>query len=202
VAVTISIVLAFLLLKQCNQPPVVFTGKKAIVDSMNAIHDKYVDSVYRETLARDVEIKELRDSLSVSRTEARKWAANASEWITKYKQAREQHDTVTMIYSCDSIVMDHEAFLEANDIAWKQADSVMSKQFEQIQSLKDINTKQADHIKFQYTVITEQESQIKDLTKALVTSEKREKKKRFWAKVGSFVTGAGAGIITGVLISK
>ncbi len=160
-AIFFAIAFFILLLHTCNKSQEV-TYSQAYVDSIKA-HDQFtsqeskrkMDSASKEGEKLDELIKAKDREIDVSLAELRKTSANADRWHSLYKAARENHDTVTMVYACDSVIAEFDEYriatkatisdfqykdslrderidglLYENDIARKQinADSILKKQ--------------------------------------------------------------------------
>jgi hypothetical protein len=76
--------------------------------------------------AKDIEIVQNLQALAKS-------SANADKWQSLYKAARENQDTVTMVYACDSLSAEFDEFRAATDAAvmdFQYQDSMKSAKLE------------------------------------------------------------------------
>jgi hypothetical protein len=156
----------------------------------------YVDSVSRETLAKDQRIKELdrqRDSL---RDASRKSAQNTSYWVSQYKAAAQKRDTVTKLAACDSLVDKIQITYAALERERQASDSLITAQQLRIELSAEILDKHRSRISEQDSVISKLYKAATDANNAVKKVDRKRRWGKIWAGVRTVAVGA-AGFIVG-----
>jgi hypothetical protein len=136
--------------------------------------------------AKDIEIVQNLQALAKS-------SANADKWQSLYKAAKENQDTVTMVYACDSISAELDAHIQATDEAVMQFQKLDSAKTEKIKTLEFLHANDQRQIKADSILKKQLFAEIDRHLKKDIQQEKKIKGKKFWRwteRIGLIVASA------------
>lgn len=205
-AIFFAIAFFILALHTCRQKDVV-TYSQAYVDSIRA-HDEFTssenqrirDSSRKESDKQDEIIKARTIEKDAALDALAKSTANAVKWQSLYKAARENHDTVTMVYACDSISAELDAHIQATDAAVIQFQRLDSIKTERIGNLEFSLSMAEKQIKADSILKKQLFAEIDQHIKKDKQQERKIKGKKFWRWVERIGIAAGSVFLTSKVV--
>jgi hypothetical protein len=206
VAIFFAIAFIVLALHTCNKSQLV-TYSQAFVDSIQA-HDEFTSSENQRI--RDSATKEFdkQDEIIKARTIEKdaaldalaKSSANADKWQSLYKAAKENQDTVTMVYACDSISAELDAHIQATDAAVIQFQKLDSAKTEKIETLEFMHANDQRQIKADSILKKQLFGEIDQHIKKDKQQDRKIKGKKFWRWVERIGIAAGSIFLTSKVV--
>lgn len=132
------------------------------------------------------------------RSRARDHEAAAQFWIQRFQEAKDQGDPCVATDHYETLIADHQQYVYNTSRQMDAADSIIDAQFAIIQEQQGMIAKQKAELANSALLIDQYRKYTGELIEAAKTSQKKEKRKRFWSGV-KIILGIGAGVAAGSL---